>query len=202
MTRKIFSVILVFAVLLFTTACGKDDGALFTHGTWSDDHSTYTSEFLGLQLNFPLLWFPIGDENLAKTAGIEDMSGSSMKTVLDKGKPIYEAIVINVGGRSVIIMVYDNTKNTAMKEENFFDQGQTVIKGNYIDGGYTCVGGKSSVYCLGKYTDCLELRVNKDGKDTYYITVPIFKGNFTACIEFGSQDKSELSTIYAMAKAI
>ena len=201
--RKIFLAITVCVAVLFATACGsKEDSAPFVHGLWDTDSMSYTSEYLGIRFNFPLLWFPIGDENLATLSGIEDMSESSMKTVLDQGKPVYESIMMNFSGKSIMIMVYNNTKNTALSKDNFFDEGQTFLKGNYIDGGYICTGEKSSVKFLGKNTDCLELKTTKNGKSMYYITVPVFKGNYTACIEFGAEDKSDLTAMITMASAI
>ena len=198
-TRKIFLAIVACAVMLFVTACGSS--APFTHGTWSGDR-TYTSEFFGFQLRLNITWIPISDANLAKTAGIRDMSESSMKAHLDGGGTIYELIVMTSPSRSIIITVRDNKKNSSMSEKEFFDAGQTEIKGQYISSGYVCLGEKSSVNFLGKATDCVKYSASKDGKTMHYITVPVFKDNYTACVEFGSQDEADLAKMAAMAAAI
>lgn len=199
-TRKVFLAIAACVVILFATACRKDS-APFTHGTWSDGR-TYTSEFFGFRLPLNITWIPISDANLAKTAGIRDMSESSMKAHLDEGGTIHELIVMTAASRSIIITVRDNKKNSSMSEKEFFDAGLTEIKGQYISSGYTCLGDKSSVIFLGKSTDCVKYSTTKDGSTMHYITVPVFKNNYTACIEFGSQNKDELAQMAAMAAAI
>ena len=199
-TKKVLLVIMVCAVLLLTAACGKSS-APFTHGTWSGDR-TYTSEFFGFRFVLNIMWIPISDANLAKTAGIRDMSESSMKAHLDEGGTIYELLVMTSPSRSIIITVRDNKKNPSMSEKEFFDAGQTEIKGQYISAGYTCLGEKSSVNFLGKATDCVKYSTTKDGATMYYITVPVFKDNYTACVEFGSGDEADLSKMAAMASAI
>lgn len=199
-TRKVLLAVFVCVIMIFATACG-DDSPPFTHGTMSGDR-TYTSEYFGFQLNLQIVWIPISDANLAKTVGIWDMSESNMKKVLDKGDPIYELIAMRGADKTIIITVYDNTKNTAMSEANFFEKGQTVIKGKYIDAGYVCVGEKRSVNFLKNDTDCLYCTASKDGKTTHYITVPVFKGHYTACIEFGAADLNDLGPMIALASAI
>ena len=199
-TRKVFSVIIACVIMLFAAAC-SDNTPPFTHGTWSNGR-TYTSEYLGIRFALDITWMPISDANLAKTAKIVDMSEHRMKTHLDEGGTIYELIVSRLPDKIITITVQDNKKNSSMSEKEFFDSGLVQIKADKISAGHNCTGGKSSVSFLGKSTDCLKLTATKDGTTTHHIIVPVFKKNYTACIEFVSQNENDLNAMVALASAI
>lgn len=191
--------IMACVVMIFATACGKNNTP-FTHGTW--DGRTYTSEFLGLKIQFGTEWVPINDANLAKTVGISDMSEKSIQKVFDKGGSIYELMSAKSNGSSINITVQDNDKASSLSEKVFFDAGVPLIKKQYESTGYKCSVEKSVVSFLGKNTDCIDLSLTQGEKTLYCILIPVFKSHYTACIVFGSLSKPDLYSLLAMASAI
>ena len=198
-TRRVCLVVMTCIVMLFTTACGKDNTP-FSHGSWSGN--TYTSDFFGIRVQLGSEWLVIDDADLAKSVGVSDMSESSIQKVFDKGGTIREMIAARADGSSINITVQDSDKTVALSEKDFFNLGLTFIKSQYESMGQKCTVEKSSVNFLGKATDCLDISLTQNGKTLYCTLIPIFKSHYTACIAFGSLSKPDLYLLLAMASAI
>lgn len=199
-TRKVFLVIMVCVVMLFATACGNKDNTPFKHGTWSG--STYTSEFFGLRVQIGSDWKSLSESDLAKSAGISDMSDSNIKSAFDKGGYIYDMMAIKSNGSSMNITIQDNEKTVSLSEKDFFTAGIPIIKAQFEAAGYKCSAEKDAVSFLGKTADCINLALTANNTTVYEILIPVFKSHYTACITFGSLNKSELYTLLSMVTAI
>lgn len=197
-TRRIFLAISVCVLMLFTTACQKDNTP-FKHGTVSA--GTYTSEFLGLKIQAASGWTMSTDADLAKGNSISDMSESNIQTVFDKGQYITEMMIAKDDGASINITVQDNDKSLSVSEKEYFTTGIDLIKSQFDAAGYDCDVKKSSVNFLGKSTDCLELSLTVLGTTVHEIQIPIFKSHYTASITFASLNKSDLQAIVNMVSA-
>lgn len=197
--RKILSVILACAVLLFATACGKDNTP-FTHGSWSGN--TFTSEFFGIKVQLGSDWTAVSDADLAKSAGISSMSDSNITTVLDKGSPIFDMMAAKSDGTSMNITIQDSDKTISLSEEQFFSAGIPIIRSQFERAGYKCSVEKDTVYFLGKTDDCISMTLTANGATVYMILVPVFKSHYTASINFGSLNKADLYSLMSMVTAI
>ena len=199
-TRKIILAIMVCVVTLFAAACGKKDNTPFSHGSWSGN--TYSSDFFGIKITMGTDWTILSDSDLAKSAGISNMSESSIKTVFDKGGYITEMMAAKGSGASVNITVQDSDKTINFSEKDYFTAAPKLMKAQFEAAGYNkCDVYKSAVNFLGKSTDCLELTLTANGKTLYEIQIPVFKSHYTACITFGSFEKPELYSIINMFSA-
>ena len=198
--RKIILAIMVCAVTLFATACGKQDNTPFSRGSWSGN--TYTSEFFGLKIQLGSEWIVIPDSDLAKRMGINDMSESNMQTVFDKGRTFYEMLTARADGSSITIAIQDHNKTVALSEEDFFSGGLPFIKAMLEAQGYKCSAEKDTVYFLGKNTSCISLSLTANNITVHEIMIPVFKSHYTALISFGSGSKPELYMLINMVSAI
>lgn len=198
-TRKILLVIMACVVMLFATACGKDNTP-FTHGSWSGN--TFTSEFFGIKVQIGSDWTAVSDADLAKSAGITNMSESNILTVLDKGKPLYDMMAVKSNGSSMNITIQDSDKTVSLSEKEFFTAGIPIIKAQFEAMGYKVSAEKDTVNFLGKATDCISLSLTLNNVTVHEILVPVFKSHYTASINFGSLEKSELYSLLAMVTAV
>lgn len=196
--RKVFTVILVCSLMLFTTACKKGDTP-FKHGTVSG--STYTSEFLGIKVQAGSGWTMLSDADLAKSNGISDMSESSIQSVFDKGVYIAEMMMSKKDGVSINFTVQDNDKSLSFSEKEYFTTGVELIKAQSDAQGFGSDVKKSSVNFLGKSTNCIELSLTMSGTTIHQIQIPIFKSHYTASLTFNSLNKSELQSLVDMVTA-
>lgn len=197
-TRKVILVIMVCAVMLFTTAC--KDNTPFKHGSWSGN--TYTSEFFGIKVQVDSGWTVFSDADLAKAAGMSDMSESSIQSVFDRGGSIYEMMAAKSNGSSMNITIQDSDKTVSWKEKDFFNAGKALIKSQYEAAGFKCSVEQSSVNFIGKSTDCLDISLSQNGQTLYCIMIPLFKSHYTSCILFGSLSKPDLYSLIALVSAL
>lgn len=197
--RKILSVITVCVVMLFATACGKDNTP-FSHGSWSGN--TYTSEFFGLRIQLGSEWIVIPDSDLAKRAGISDMSESSIQSVFDRGVTFYEMVAARPDGSSVSIVIQDHDKTVALSEEEFFSAGLPFVKAMLEAQGYNCTVEKDTVHFLGENTSCISLSLTQNNMTLHEMMIPVFKSHYTALIAFGAISKPDLYLLINMISAI
>lgn len=198
-TRKVLCVIMACVVMLFATACGKDNTP-FKHGTWSGN--TYSSDFFGLKMQFGSEWNTFSDADVAKLNNISSMSESSIQTVFDRGGSVYEMMAAKNNGSSINITIQDADKSISWSEKDFFNVGTSLIKSQYEAQGFNCSVEKSAVNFLGKNADCLDISLSNGSQTLYCIMIPMFKSHYTACILFGSLSKPELYTLVNMATPI
>ena len=198
-TRKAFLVIMACVVMLFATACGKNDSSSFKHGSWSG--STYTSEFLGIKIPAGSDWTITSDTELAQAFGVSDMSDSSIKSIFDKGGVLTEMMAGNDDGTSINITVQDNTGIEGFSEAQYLDSAMELVESQFEAFGLSCTAQKKSVDFLGKSTDCIELAVEVSDQTIYELQIPIFKSHYTASITFASFNKSELNTLVSSVTA-
>lgn len=186
-------------VMLFATACGKDNTP-FSHGRWSGN--TYTSEFFGLKMQLGSEWIVIPESDLAKRAGIRDMSESSIQSVFDRGATFYEMVAARSDGSSISIAIQDHDKTVALSEEEFFSAGLPFVKTMLEAQGYNCAVEKDTVHFLGKNTSCISLSLTKNNLTLHEMMIPVFKSHYTALIAFGSASKPDLYLLIDMVSAI
>ena len=194
-TRKILLAIMACAVLLFATACGKDNTP-FKHGSWNGN--TFTSEFFGLTVQIDSAWTPMSDAELAKSVGISDMSESSIKSKFDKQRYIYDMMAIKSNGSSMNITIQDNEKTVSWTEKDFFTAAVPLIKNQFDAQGFKSSVEKDTVSFLGTTANCLNISLTKDNITVYEIMIPVFKSHYTACITVGALSKPDLYALLAM----
>lgn len=198
---KIFSLVLLCALMLLMTACGGKDSATYTRGKWSG--STYTSTFLGFKTTPGSEWSITSDENLAKMAGITDFSDSNVKKTLDSGMYIPEVALFKPNGASITIAVQDNNKaSVKITEADYTQSGADVVQAQMSQLGVTCTVTPGTVSFLGKSTKCLEVAAYMQGEEAHEIQVPIFVGSYVASVTFAARTKAELYDEISMIKAI
>lgn len=198
-TRKILLAVMACVVLLFATACGKDNTP-FSHGSWSGN--TYTSEFFGIKVQLGSDWTAVSDADLARSSGIPDMSETSIRSRFDKGAALYEMMAVRSDGTSMNITIQDSDKTVSLSEEQFFTAGIPLIKSQFEAAGYKCSVEKDTVYFLGKTVDCISLSLTANNVTVHEILVPVFKSHYTASINFGSLNKADLFSLMAMVSEI
>ena len=199
-TRKVFLAVMVCVTMIFLTACGNKDNTPFKHGTWSGN--TFTSEFFGIKVQIDSDWTSVSDADLAKSAGISDMSESSIQSVFDKSRYIYDMMAIKNNGSSMNITIQDNEKTVSWNEKDFFTAAVPLIKKQFDAQGFKSSVEKDTVSFLGKTANCLNISLTQNNVTVYEIMIPVFKSHYTACITFGSLEKSELYSLLAMVTAI
>lgn len=195
MTRKIGRILIAAALCALTlmmTACGKDNTS-YAHGVCSG--TTYTSNFLGLKADFGSGCMFIADDMLAKALGIPDMSPDNVQTAFDKTGSITEMSVILAGGDSVDITIHDSKKTGAPVGDEYFDLAKQHLSEENIP---VTIG---TVNFLGKNTRCIEYSITVLGKTVYETLIPIFKGDYIACVSFSSAQKENIKPLIDCFKA-
>lgn len=188
-TIKALMAVMLCALMLFMTACGKKS-AEFEHGTVSG--TAYTSKFLGLKADLGSGWTFFSDSDLAKANGVSDMSASSVKTAFDKRGTIAEMMATKQDGDSVNIMV-SYSKDGAPSEDEYFDmikEGYSKLNPSY-----------GRITFLGKSVRCVDLSVSALGVTAYETQIPILKGDYIVCVTFSSAKKENIKTLIDSFKA-
>lgn len=194
---KIFSVIMVCALMILTTACGKDNTS-FTHGTWNG--TTYTSKFLGMKATVGSDWVITSDAELATAFGISDMSDSNIQSVLDKLGTITEMMATKPGGSSVNITIQDfNTTGGKMNEDEYFKSGIELLKQQLS--GYNATAEEGKVVFLGKSTRCINITLPVSGQTVYEVQIPVFKSHYIASITFAATTKADAEQLLGIFTA-
>lgn len=203
MTRKIGRILIAAALCVLTlmmAACGKDNTP-YTRGVWSG--TTFTSTFLGLKVNAGSDWNIVKDAELAKMAGISDMSASNIQKTLDSGKYVPDMMMTKMNGTSVNITVQDNDKSKVkFTEKDYFKSGPALIEMQIKQQGGTCTVQEGNVNFLGKGTRCLEVTAKLSGREVYEIQVPMFISHYMVSVTFGATSKAELYSAVAMMTAL
>lgn len=92
--KKLFAVILVVALLLSFTACGKETKKEFSRGVITEN--TYENEFLGLGVTLDENWVFYTDEQIAALYGLTtEMLGDDFEEYLKTATVIYDMQVIH-----------------------------------------------------------------------------------------------------------
>lgn len=188
-TIKAIAMVMVCALMLFMTACGKKS-AEFEHGTVSG--TAYSSKFLGLKADLGSGWTFFTDSELAKVNGVSDMSASSVKTAFDKRSAVMEMMASKQDGDSVNITV-SYSKDGAPSEDEYFDmikEGYSKLNPSY-----------GRITFLGKSMRCVDVSVSALGVTAYETQIPIIKGNYIFCVTFSSAKKENIKTIIEAFKA-
>lgn len=187
---RIFSLVLLCALMLLMTACG---GKKFSHGTISD--TTYTSKFLGLKASFDSDSIIITDDTLAMGNGISDMSDENIRKALDKDGSISEMMVITAAGDSVDITVHDRKALGLPAEDEYFE----TVKQHLAEENISASIG--TVDFLGKSTRCIEYSMAILGDTFYDLLIPIFKDDYVVIVSFSSAQKDNIKPLINRFKA-
>ncbi|MDE6728325.1 MAG: hypothetical protein K2J80_10370 [Oscillospiraceae bacterium] len=191
---KALAAVMVCALMLFMTACGEKS-AEFEHGTVSG--TSYTSKFLGLKADLGSGWTFLTDSELASANGVSDMTASSVKSAFDKKGVgvIMEMMATKQGGDSVNITVQSYSNKSVPSEDAYFD----LIKEQYSKLNTNASFGR--ITFLGKSVRCVDLSVSVLGVTAYETQIPIFKGDYIACVTFSSAKKENLKSLIDSFKA-
>ncbi len=196
---RVFLLLAVCVMVLFTTACKKDDTP-FAHGTIIG--SSYSSRFLGIKINVPSNYEMMNDADLATMNSVKDMSADALKSKLDGGDFIYEMYTASNDGSSINITMQDQSASgTKMTEKDYFKHMKDLIVAQFQQAGYDITADESTVTFKGESTRCLKIALSDGNMTVHEVQIPIFRGNYVSCITFASQDESKLQSIIDMVSA-